>query len=87
MFDKSLNFNLVSPHDIEKTKSNARLLKRYGFEVLYLREADIIQDCDNSIIGEVYVLCCRGSLSDYIKFKRKFDMEEILYEGDKTLIG
>lgn len=86
MFGK-IEFNVTSPYNAEMTKSNATALKRFGFEVLDLREADIIHDSDGTIVGKVYILCCRGKKRDYENFKTRFNWKEIVYEKRKTLIG
>lgn len=82
-----ITFNVASPYNEEMTKSNAKILKRFGFTIFGLREADIVRDPDGSMVGKVYILCCRGKVGDYKDFKTKFNWKEIIYEGRKTLIG
>lgn len=82
-----IRFNVASPYNAKMTKSNADVLKKYGFKVLDLREADVVNESDNSITGKVYILCCQGKESNYNEFKEQFKFREIVYEGHKTLIG
>ena len=86
MFGK-ITFNVTSPYDEEMTKSNAKILKRFGFTIIDLHEADIICDSDGSMVGKVYILCCQGKKREYELFKKRFNWKEIVYENRKTLIG
>ena len=85
MFGK-IKFNVASPYDEKMTVNNASVLKRIGFKIFDLREADVL-DSNDLKIGKVYILCCEGSKHAYEDFKSRFNYKEILYEGRKTLIG
>lgn len=86
MFGKIV-FNVLSPYHTEMTKNNVSVLKRYGFKVLDLQEADIVRECDGSLAGRVYILRCQGKKRDYENFKKRFKWNEIIYEETKTLTG
>lgn len=81
---KEFTFQLLSPRDNDKVKNNASVLRKLGFEIFDLREADI-EDSNKSKIGEVYILLCRGTMGKYLELKEKFQLKEFIYEGLKTL--
>lgn len=85
MFGK-IKFNVASPYNEEMTRNNASVLKRWGFTIFDISEADVLNSNDEKI-GKVYILCCKGNKRDYEIFKNKLSYKEILYEGRKTLVG
>jgi len=85
MFGK-MEFRMI----INKLDSSAMdmtdLLKKEGFEVYDLKEADVVQISDRSKVQSVYILCIRGEEREFEKFKHKHQITEINHEGFRTLI-
>lgn len=80
-------FNVATLHIDEALENFPETLRRHGFKIIDLREADIVNDYDNSKVTEIYVWQCVGTMRKYLKFKRYGKYEQIIYEGLPTLIG
>lgn len=86
MFGFNTKFRVVVQHTYITALNIATILQSFGVAITELREADIVADADGSKQGSAYVICCEGSRYAYLKFMKKYSMDEIMYEGVKTLI-
>lgn len=83
---QAIDFHVLSQHCNEALQNFPILLRKQGFKILDLREADLVSDADGSKVEEVYIWCCRGSAKDLLEFKKLGNYDEITYEGKNTLI-
>lgn len=81
----TINFRVKIQHSDEAARNVSNLLRRNSIIVYDLREADIVKNDDLSKVGEVYLLCCKGSVFNYYKIKMKYYHDEEILEGFKTL--
>lgn len=82
-----MDFNVIFRDSKEDVTNWSKFLKEFfGFEIFDLREADIVDDKNNSKIDKVYILCCRGSKNRYLVLKTFFKHEETEYEGKPSLM-
>lgn len=86
MFGFNMNFRVVVQHTYITALNIARILQSFGVAITELREADIVADSDGSKQDSAYIICCEGSKYAYHKFMKRYSMDEIMYEGVKTLI-
>ena len=86
MFGFNIEFRVVVRHTYIAALKAATILQSFGVMITELREADIVVDADDSKHGSMYVICCEGPRYAYHKFMKKHSMDEIMYEGVKTLI-
>jgi hypothetical protein len=86
MYSEIVKFRMVIQHLDEAVERVAMVLRMSGFDVYDLRESDIVMNSDGSKISSVYVLCCKGKMRDYERFKRERQLTEIVYEGYVTLM-
>lgn len=86
MFGLNIKFRVVVQHTYVAALNIATILQSLGVAITELREADIVADADGSKHGSTYVICCEGSRYAYHKLMKKYSMDEIMYEGVKTLI-
>ena len=83
---KKVEFRLLCQHSEEAAINVSDYVRREGFSILDLREAEIVMNSDNSKIDSVYVMCCEGSELEYHRLRRNHDFKEIMYENYKTLM-
>ena len=86
MFGFNMNFRVVVQHTYVTALNIATILQSFGVVITELRDADIVADADGSKQGSTYIVCCEGSKSAYRKLMKKYSLDEIMYEGVKTLI-
>lgn len=86
MFGFNTEFRVVTQHTDDAMWNIANILGTLGIKITNLREADIVADADGSKQGSTYIVCCEGSKSAYRKLMKKYSLDEIMYEGVKTLI-
>jgi phosphopantetheine adenylyltransferase len=86
MFSFNIEFRVVVQHTYVAALNVATALQSLGVAITELREADIVADADGSKHGSTYIVCCEGSRYAYHKFMKEYSMDEIMYEGVKTLI-
>ena len=84
-----IRFNVLTNHDDKSLRLMiADLTNNRGFSLVGIRESDILDENDAKV-GEVYIICLKGSAWDYMQFRKecinKHKMREINYEGVRTL--
>lgn len=83
--NNKFNFQVIVPDNEKMVCFNISVLKKHKIKIEDLRQACIL-DKDGSSIRNVYVLVCKGTRKSYEKIKNLFCLDEITYEGLKTLI-
>ena len=86
MFGRNMEFRVVVQHTDDAMWNIANILGSLGVKVTSLREADIVADADGSKHGSTYIVCCDGTERAYRKLMKKYSLDEIIYEGVKTLM-
>lgn len=83
----NMKFRVLTRRNEGAVKYMADLLKKEGFKIYDLREADLVSNITNEKVFKSYVLCCEGRKRDFERFKQKHDiLDEISYEGYRTLM-
>lgn len=80
-----LKFRVFIQYLDEAVINVTALLNEEGIKVYDLRKTEILNNSDNSKVSDVYILCCSSSRLNYMRFKRKYQYKEKIYEGFKTL--
>jgi hypothetical protein len=81
-----MNFRVAIRHDELAANTLKTMATNHNIKITDLREADVIQKSDDKTMGNLYIVCCEGSIFSYSSFKKKYKFDEILYEGVKTLM-
>ena len=84
-----MRFRVLTHHTNDHCSAIADDLKKRGFKIFDLREADILDDFTNEKESECYILCAKGSLFKYLKLRKealKCGMKEKFYESYVTLM-
>jgi len=85
MFGK-MKFRVITQYSQQSASNIVDLLKKEGFKVQDLKESEIVNTSDNSKVQSVYIICCKGEIKEFERFKHKHQFTEIIYEGFRTLM-
>ena len=80
-----MEFRVLTEHTHKNCMDIANDLKRRGFRITDLRQADILEDGTNRKVGDCYSLTAKGNIFKYLKLKRETGLNEHMWEGYKTL--
>ena len=80
-----MKFRVMIKQDLETAKEFATLLKREGFKLYNVLETGLQDTATDEKVQDVYLLCCKGSKSNYDRFKHKHQLSELNDDGIKTL--
>ena len=80
------DFRVLIKHTNDAVMHMTAYFTMLGIVVYDLRESDIQQKETNEKIGDVYILCCRGTTNVYSMVKNIKNFNEMIYEGVKTLV-
>ena len=80
-----MKFRVLTEYTRKNCTDIANDLKRRGFRITDLRQADILEDGTNRKVGDCYSLTAEGNFLKYLKLKRESGLNERMWEGYKTL--
>ena len=84
--EKQVIFNTLCVHGTKEIASSMNALRKYGFEILNLRETDILDESGKKVAKAFVVKCRSKSKKEYEKFKKEEGLRDFIYEGLLTLV-
>ena len=81
-----MEFRIALQHSMDGAGYISAVAKLYGIIVDDVKESEIVDTDTNKVLGQVYILCCFGSVENFEKLKKDYFSSEIEYEGFRTIM-